>query len=152
MLFLYIIRPKSVSLRFLFFIILSSFLCFSCSNSVQDQLEHLNGYWEIESVTNVQNVTKSFTISQTIDYIEVDGEKGFRKKLQPDLYGNYKTTNSIENIEVNIANDVLELHYSTAFSSWRETVIRATATQLIVANEDHIQYTYKRYTPINIDN
>jgi len=121
-----------------------------CANT-DTQLKHINGYWEIVSVENVDGDTKEFTVNQTIDYIEITDNKGFRKKLQPDLSGNYKTTESVEYIEVNIVDDQIVLLYSTPFSSWKEVVITVSDNKLVVENEAKIKYTYKRYEPLNLN-
>ena len=42
------------------------------------------------------------------------------------------------------------MYYETPFDKWKETVIRANGKELIVRNEDGIQYQYKKYEPINL--
>jgi len=126
-------------------------LCLLSCTSSDTQLKHINGYWEIVSAVNAAGDTKEFTVNQIVDYIEINDHKGFRKKLQPDLSGNYKTTESTEYIEANIIDDQIILLYSTPFSSWQEVVIEATAHKLVVENDTKIKYTYKRYKPLNLN-
>lgn len=112
----------------------------------------INGYWEIASVTTSEGVTKEFSISQNVDFIEIENGKGIRKKVQPDLMGNFKTTNASENIDVEIDSDRLTLKYSTAFDTWNETVLEVTKEKLKVENDNGNTYTYRRYEPLMIIN
>ncbi|MFT5862420.1 MAG: hypothetical protein ACI828_001068 [Flavobacteriales bacterium] len=112
----------------------------------------INGYWEIASVTTGEGVTKEFSISQNVDFIEIENGKGIRKKVQPDLMGNFKTANASENIDVQIDSDRLTLKYSTAFDTWNETVLEVTKEKLKVENDNGNTYTYRRYKPLMIIN
>ena len=40
-----------------------------------DDLKNLNGYWEIEKVTFPNGETKDYSVSTTIDYIELKGDR-----------------------------------------------------------------------------
>jgi len=73
------------------------FIFLGCSNSVsKEDLQNLNGYWEIEKVVFPNGETKDFKVSTTIDYIETEMSKGFRKKMQPKFDGTYTTSNDAE--------------------------------------------------------
>ena len=130
---------------------LSCFLNWGCSETPESQLEHINGYWEIVSATNAKGVSKSYPPGRNIDYIEITEGEGFRKKLQPDIRGNYSTSKSQETIKAEIIDDRLELVYRTPFSSWREKVMRANVKKLIIKNDNGIEYTYERHAPISIE-
>jgi hypothetical protein len=132
--------------------ILGFFLLISCSQSNEEKLALLNGYWEIASVTTSEGVIKEFSISQNVDFIDIENGKGIRKKVQPDLMGNFKTSNASENIDVEIDNDRLILKYSTAFDTWNETVLEVTKEKLRVENDNGNTYTYRRYEPLMITN
>lgn len=132
--------------------ILGLFLLISCSQSNEEKLALLNGYWEIASVTTSEGVIKEFSISQNVDFIDIENGKGIRKKVQPDLMGNFKTSNASENIDVEIDNDRLTLSYSTAFDTWNETVLEVTKEKLRVENDNGNTYTYRRYEPLMITN
>ncbi len=125
-------------------------ILFSCKENTQSQLEHLTGYWEISAVKQGNEVIKTFGVSPTIDYIEISGKHGFRKKLQVDLLGNFKANPTLETIEVEIIDGEVILNYTTAFSSWSEVVVSATRQELTVENEANLTYTYKRYKPLDL--
>ena len=110
---------------------------------------HLEGYWEIAEVASPNGAKKTFSLSQNIDFFEIeDQKKGIRKKVQPDIGGHFTTSQSSENIDIEINDDALVLKYTTAFDSWKETVIKASKDRLILLNENGTTYTYRRYEPI----
>lgn len=123
----------------------------SCTENKEEQLKHLNGYWEIEEVIS-KHQTKTYTFSETIDYIVInDSLKGFRQKLKPRFDGQFETNNVKEQIELKIENDSLNLYYKTAFSKFKETIIKVTDAVLIIKNNQNTTYKYKRYQPFNLD-
>lgn len=99
-------------------------------------------------MTTSEGVKKEFSISQNIDFIEIQNGKGIRKKVQPDVMGNFKTSDASENIDVEIKDDKLILNYSTAFDTWTETVLSVSEVKLKVENENGNTYTYRRYQPL----
>jgi len=125
-------------------------LCiYGCTQAPEEKLTHLEGYWEIASVTTPSGETKTFSISQNIDFFDIqDNQKGIRKKVQPDINGHFTTSQSSENIDIEIQEDQLILTYTTAFDSWKETVVKASKEQLILLNDNGNTYTYRRYEPI----
>lgn len=134
------------------FFILITLLTLSCSNNPEDQLQHLDGYWEIEEVIMPDGSKREYKISETIDYIEVtDSLTGFRKKLQPKFDGSYITTSDAESLKVVVENNNLNIYYKTPYAEWKETIVKVTKMQLIVENQEKIRYVYKRYEPIVIE-
>ena len=121
----------------------------ACSkNNPNEQLQHVSGYWEITKVELKDSVRK-YGMSQYIDYIELKDSSGFRKKLQPRMDGSYIATNTSEAIEVKLEDDSLRLYYSTPFASWKETLIKAEDSLLILKNQNGLIYHYRTYTPIS---
>ena len=119
----------------------------ACNNSAQERIENLNGYWEIKSAVTTDGEQKEYPFSPMVDYIEVQGMKGFRKKMKPQLDGTYTTSEDKELLTVEIENDRINLHYETPFSSWTERLISATEEELKIESSDGTIYTYKRFTP-----
>lgn len=126
---------------------------FSCSNNPETFIPHLNGYWEIDEVTLSDGTKREYNFNDTIDYIEVsDSLTGFRKKLKPNFSGTYQTSKSIETFRVKIENDSLNIYYTTPYANWKETVLSANETQLIIINNTNKDvYIYKHYEPLEID-
>ena len=130
------------------------FLCFgflvSCTSVTEDKLHLLNGYWEIEKVTFPNGGEKEYKISTTIDFIQLKGLKGFRKKMNPRFDGNYETSDDAEPFEVLISEETYILSYENELSTWQETLTALTEDNFSIQNEDGIQYHYKRFEPISI--
>ncbi|WP_158976164.1 hypothetical protein [Cellulophaga sp. L1A9] len=131
--------------------ILFLFIVTSCSQKItEEQLSDLNGYWEIEKVTLPDGQKKEYTVNETIDYIQLDGLKGFRKKVKPTFSGTYITSDDAETFTLFNKEDTYLLTYKTEISEWTETLKSISKDQFSVTNEDNITYFYKRYEPINI--
>lgn len=119
--------------------------------SPEDMKTHLSGYWEINNVQSKHIQDMDFTFNNAIDYIEVEGDTGVRTKLQPNFDGSYTGSKTAESFLLKIENDSLNMYYSTPFDNWKETVIRASKEELIVRNEEGIQYEYKKFEPFNLE-
>ncbi|WP_299252118.1 hypothetical protein [uncultured Lacinutrix sp.] len=134
------------------FVLLVSIIVFSCSNNPETLIEHLDGYWEIESVSLSNGAKKDYNVNQTVDYISIgDNLKGFRKKMNPRFDGKYETSKDSEILELKIENDSLNLYYSTEFSKWKEIVLMANKSQLKIINQNNDVYLYKRFIPITVE-
>ena len=65
----------------IFLILIVSTLVVSCKQqSPEEQLKNLSGYWEIKSVEFPNGEEKNYSISTTIDYIQIEDTAGIRKK------------------------------------------------------------------------
>ncbi|MDC7995553.1 lipocalin family protein [Altibacter sp. HG106] len=127
-------------------------LCFflvlfvSCgSEDPETMIPYIEGYWEIKEVTLDDGSVKSFRVNTTIDYIERTDREGFRKKLQPNLDGSFRTSNLAESFTLSISEDSLRMHYTTPYDSWTETVLQAEDSLLQVLNRDGKIYTYQKF-------
>ncbi len=133
------------------FLILSLILL-SCSNDPNSLVKHLNGYWEIDEVTLADGSKRDYTYNDTVDYINVtDSLTGFRKKLKPGFDGTYLTSDDAESFILKIENDSLHIYYTTPYAEWKETILKASEDQLLIVNDQHIRYLYKRFEPINVE-
>lgn len=119
----------------------------SCSDSPEEQIDNLNGYWEIKEARLPEGITKEFRFSELVDYIRVDSSAGFRKKVRPQLDGGFITSDNVEKFDVKLENDSINLYYSTPYATWKETVISSEENELVILNSDGIIYTYERFTP-----
>lgn len=127
-----------------------SILLIGCSNSVsKEDLQYLNGYWEIEEVVFSNGENKEFKVSSTIDFIEVDSLKGFRKKMQPKFDGSYTTSNDAELFTILEKDGGFEFYYKNGLSEWTEKITKLSESNFSVVNQDTITYLYKRFQPIN---
>lgn len=121
----------------------------ACNNqSPEEQIKNLEGYWEIDQVEFPGDSLITYKFNETVDYFQVDGKAGFRKKVRPQLDGSYQITNDAEQIDIKIEDNELYLYYSTPFTSWREKVLKAGEDEMELKNEQGLIYHYKRFTPL----
>ena len=124
-------------------------LTVSCSKDKTQFSKHLDGYWEIKHVKLSNGIEKEYTINETVDYIKiVNDTMGFRKKMNPQFDGTFKTSKDSEQFTYKIENDSFNLYYKTPFYSWKETVLDITKNEMTVINNNKDVYLYKRFTPI----
>ena len=134
-----------------FAVILIFFLGIGCSSTPKlEELQKLNGYWQISTVTFANGKQKEYNLSATVDYIEISKNKGFKKKVQPKLDGSFNTSNDAESFTVEQREERLFLRYKNNLSEWEEQLVTITEDSYTVINAEQISYTYQRYTPINV--
>lgn len=127
------------------------FMVLGCAqNNPEEQLQYLNGYWEITKVKAPNGEEREYSFSEQVDYIEITDSTGFRTKVLPRIDGTFVTTDSREEVTAKVDNDSLYLTYKTQFDSWEEVVLKATPAELSVRNSRGATYTYKKFEPINI--
>ncbi len=125
------------------------FLWMGCTGKVsREAIPQLNGYWEIKKVVFPDGKSKEYQMSTTVDYIQLEGLKGFRKKVQPQLDGTYGTSNDAELFSIMEDGDDLHIHYKNELSEWSETLMKLDEDTFWVVNEAGIQYHYERFQPI----
>jgi len=110
----------------------------------------LNGYWEIEKVIMPDGSKKEYGINPTIDYLEVKGTAGFRKKAMPQLDGTYRANDFSENFTIGKEQDKTVLHYNTQYAKWDEELLELTDKELVVRNQHNIEYHYKKPEPFTL--
>ena len=129
--------------RILLLIVLLSVL--SCKQEITEaDISNLNGYWEIEKVELPDGDKKEYKVNETIDFFKIEANKGFRKKVMPQLDGTYLTNDIQEDVVVVIKDGNASLQYKTTYAYWKEEIIELTKDKLVVKNQQEIEYYYKR--------
>jgi hypothetical protein len=126
-------------------------LFLSCSNKVtQDDLQNLNGYWDIEMVESETKKITQFGINSTIDFYYLDNtNQGYRKKATPDFSGKYRVNNIKDKITVTLENENFIIHTSTPLDSWSDIIIELTKEKLILQNEKGALFHYTKHEKYN---
>ena len=128
-----------------------SLLAFSCGNSVSEEdLAKLNGYWEIEEAVMADGTKKEYTINPTIDYFELKGKEGFRKKVMPQFDGTYRVNDLSEKISIVTADGKLYVSYTTDYAKWKEEIVALSDDGLVLKNNHDIEYHYKKPEPFTV--
>lgn len=132
-------------------LLISAWFLVSCSQPpTLEDAQQLNGFWEIKkAVTPYEE--KKYEMNQMIDYIEVNDSIGFRKKLQPDVIGNYQSSKNREVFKIRRTEETLLLVYENSYDQWTEELISISPDEFTVKNEEGFTYTYKRHETSTID-
>ncbi|MEO9513785.1 MAG: hypothetical protein ABJN84_00585 [Flavobacteriaceae bacterium] len=133
----------------LFYVILLSLGCKNSSISKED-LPHLNGYWEISEVEFPDGTKKKYSVNPSVDFIQIEDMKGFRKKVQPKFDGSYSTSKAVEPFHLVLYNEGFALRYKSNLNEWEERLIHLDPSSFAILNEEGIKYSYKRFQPIVI--
>jgi hypothetical protein len=124
-------------------------LLLSCSGGPsEDDLQFLEGYWEISRVQFPDGSEKLYEASTNIDYFNWDGRDGFRKKMQPTLEGTYLTSDDALPMEVIWRDKRLFLSFRGEGDPWEEEVIRLQQDLLVTLHANGLRYEYSRYKPL----
>jgi hypothetical protein len=119
-----------------------------CGGKISNgDLAKLNGYWEIHEVIMPDGEKKDYTVNQTVDYFEIKGKTGFRKKLMPRFDGKFEENGLQESFAIKAHGDVLYMNYKTDYATWQEELVSLSDSVLVVKNDNKIEYHYKRHVP-----
>lgn len=122
----------------------------ACKPSIKEgEISQLEGYWEITKVVFQDGTTKPYTVNTTIDYIAIDGLKGYIKKMKPGLDGRYQTSNKAAQFKLLLKNEVWEMHFEGDMNSTL-SLLELDSLEYAVKDQGQVRYYYKRYEPINI--
>jgi len=132
---------------------ISSFLIliiivYSCS--LNNDIEILNGYWEIQSVKKEGQLIKKYPFNNTIDFFYIKNLEGYRKKVTPKSDGRFMITLHQANLNISKENGEFILRYLNNNKTYFEKIKKIDSQQLIILDKEGYIYKYNRYTPIEI--
>jgi hypothetical protein len=124
----------------------------SCQSDVNSYIPFIEGYWEIVSVTKDKKKIKDYKMSGSIDYFKVNPDlSGYRKKMTPRFDGAFEMSQHESNFTISVIDHHLWLNYTNNGVSFREEIIRANNSSLVISNADGFLYTYKPYEPLTFE-
>ena len=127
-------------------------LLYSCQSDVTNYIPFVEGYWEIVSATKDQKKIKDFKISGVIDYFKINDDlSGYRKKVTPRFDGAFEISQDQSNFKLSIEDHQLWINYNNNGIAYKEQIMRANETSLIISNSNGFSYTYKPYEPLIFD-
>lgn len=130
------------------FISLIIFSCIIYSCDQVNNINYLNGYWEINSVTYRGKELKDYPFSNTIDYFEINDNQGFRKKVKPRIDGNFDITMHQINFELILKEKNKIIKYGKGIN-FKEKILILDSLNLHLENEEGYIYRYKKFIPNN---
>lgn len=127
------------------------FILTSCSKKISSlDLQFLNGFWEIEKVVKEGETVKEYKINESVERFEFHNNKGTRNKVILLYNGNFVLNNVMQEFLIEEKEGTFYLLNHTEFSDWKEEIERLNEKELVIKNEEGIQYFFKKRTDINL--
>ena len=128
-----------------------SLLLAACQQPLKpSDLSKINGYWEIEQVILPDGNRKEYKINETVDYFVIKNDSGFRKKVKPQFDGKYLVNDESEQIKIVTEEGKTYIAYTTDYAKWTEEIITITDENLVLKNEQDLEYHYKKHLPFSV--
>ena len=125
-------------------LIILFFFTLSCNNQIN--LDFINGYWEIVSVSKNNEFIKEYPFSNAVDFFIIDSlNNGFRKKIKPKINGSFEITLHEIPISIKNNNNSYEINYNSAGNQYVESINKLNQNKLIIKNSEGIIFSYKRF-------
>ncbi|WP_245600512.1 hypothetical protein [Flavobacterium daejeonense] len=123
----------------------------SCQQKITpEDIQKLNGYWEIEKVTFDKGEDKEYKMNENFDYFKIINNEGIRRKVRPQFNGTFLFNEDYENVKVRFDKDHVYLDYSTPYAKWTEELLKLTDESMLIKNDQNKEYEYKKAGPINL--
>lgn len=116
----------------------------------EEDLRFLNGYWEISEVRFPNGDQKKYSVNPSVDFIQMNNSKGFRKKVSPKFDGSYQVFDDAESFTIVPTDQSFLLHYKNTLSEREERLVHLDTLSFSVITEEGLVYAYKRFQPIVI--
>ena len=125
-------------------LIILFFFTLSCNNQIN--LDYINGYWEIVSVSKNNKFLKEYPFSNAVDFFVIDSlNNGFRKKIKPKIDGSFEITLHEIPISIKDNNNSFDIVYFSSGNQYIETINILDQNRLIIKNSEGIIFSYKRF-------
>ena len=125
-------------------LIILFFFIISCNKQINIDL--INGYWEIVSVSKNNEFVKEYPFSNAVDFFMIDSlNNGFRKKIKPKINGSFEITLHEIPISIKDNNNSFDIIYFSAGNQYIETINILDQNRLIIKNSEGIIFSYKRF-------
>ena len=125
-------------------LIILFFFIISCDKQIN--LDLINGYWEIVSVSKNNEFVKEYPFSNAVDFFIIDSlNKGYRKKIKPKINGSFEITLHEIPISIKNSNNFYEIKYYSTGNQYVETISKLDQNRLVIKNSEGIIFSYKRF-------
>jgi len=134
---------------FKFTLLLTLLSLYSCTTISDQDLEYLNGYWEIEQVEARGEIFNPRGGNILVDLYVLDSMKGIRKKLAPSFGANYSSSEDQFNFVIERIDEAYYIVYEDALKPWKEKIKSINEESLELEHSDKV-YSYKRHKKISL--
>jgi len=126
-------------------IIVLSCIAFSCAEKVDiNQIEKINGYWQISKVEPKEGEKKEYKVNENYEYFELKNKVGFHKKVRWQPMGTFLVDDLQEKIEASQKEEEVQLKFSSKFGKHTEMVRQLSDSVLVLASENGSEFYYKK--------
>ena len=109
------------------------FFIISCDKQIN--LDLINGYWEIVSVSKNNEFVKEYPFSNAVDFFIIDSlNNGYRKKIKPKINGSFEITLHEIPISIKNNNNSYEIKYYSTGNQYAETISKLDQNRLVIKN------------------
>lgn len=125
-------------------LIILFFFIISCDKQIN--LDLINGYWEIVSVSKNNEFIKEYPFSNAVDFFVIDSlNNGYRKKIKPKINGSFEITLHEIPISIKNNNNSYVIKYYSVGNQYVETINKLDQNILVIKNSEGIIFSYKRF-------
>ena len=119
--------------------------CSGCKNQITpSDLKLLNGYWSIDYIAHKDQIFYPKGTVKLLDYYNVEGLNGIRKKVQPQLENKFLITEDLNNFKVIFRSENCYLSYETVWDQWQEKIVELSKNKLVLEHQDK-RFHYRRF-------
>ena len=119
--------------------------CSGCKKQITPiDLKLLNGYWNIDFVAHKDQTFYPKGTVKLLDYYNVEGLNGARKKVQPQFENKFLITEDLNNFKVIFKSDNCYLSFETVWDQWQEKIVELSTNKLVLEHQDK-RFHYKRF-------
>lgn len=130
--------------KLILFHITVSLIIFSCKKQNYN-INFINGYWEIVSVSKNNMNIKKYPFSNSVDYFEITNDlSGFRKKVKPKIDGDFNITLHQINFEIQKNKNEILLIYGKG-KNFIEKILSLDSLNLKLENNEGYIFEYKKF-------
>lgn len=118
---------------------------FGCNNEIKSSdLALISGYWKIDYITHKDETFQPKGALKLLDFYEINGKIGIRKKVQPRWDNKFLVTEDLNKFKIIFESNRHYLSFETAWDEWREEIVKLNDDQLILQHQEK-RYHYIRY-------
>ncbi|MEK9603983.1 MAG: hypothetical protein VW127_06130 [Flavobacteriaceae bacterium] len=119
---------------------------FGCENKIKpSDLALINGYWSIDYITHKDETFHPKGALKLLDFYEINGKEGIRKKVQPRWDNKFLITEDLNKFKIVFESNRYYLGFETAWDQWREEILKLNQDQLILKHQEKSYHYIRHY-------
>lgn len=117
----------------------------SCKKEVDlENINQLNGYWQISKAENTNGDKKEYPINEVYDYFEFKNKTGLHKKVVWQPTGKFLVNDMQENISIKKIEGEVFINFSSRYGKHVDKLESISAEEMILMSKDNVKYYYKK--------